>query len=34
MAIYVVMEPPGRSAKVDATAFVRDGFTWLGRCNG
>ena len=30
MAIYVVMEPPGRSAKVDATAFVRDGFTWLG----
>jgi hypothetical protein len=30
MAIYVVMEPPGRSEKVDATAFVRDGFTWLG----
>ena len=30
MAIYVVMEPPGRSEKADATAFVRDGFTWLG----
>ena len=30
MATYVVMEPPGRSEKVDATAFVRDGFTWLG----
>ena len=30
MAIYVVMEPPGRSEKVDATAFVRDGFAWLG----
>ena len=30
MAAYVVMEPPGRSEKVDTTAFVRDGFTWLG----
>lgn len=30
MAIYVVMEPPGRSEKVDATTFVRDGFAWLG----
>ncbi|MFD1984974.1 DUF2628 domain-containing protein [Mesorhizobium newzealandense] len=30
MAIYVVMEPPGRGEKVDATAFVRDGFAWLG----
>lgn len=30
MASYVVMEPPGRSEKVDATAFVRDGFSWLG----
>ncbi|UVK43100.1 DUF2628 domain-containing protein [Mesorhizobium sp. AR07] len=30
MAAYVVMEPPGRSEKIDATAFVRDGFTWLG----
>lgn len=30
MATYVVMEPPGRSEKVDTTAFVRDGFTWLG----
>ena len=30
MPSYVVMEPPGRSEKVDATAFVRDGFTWLG----
>ena len=30
MATYVVMEPPGRSEKADATAFVRDGFTWLG----
>ena len=30
MATYVVMEPPGRSEKVDATAFIRDGFTWLG----
>ncbi|MBE1707700.1 MULTISPECIES: DUF2628 domain-containing protein [Mesorhizobium] len=30
MATYVVMEPPSRSEKVDATAFVRDGFTWLG----
>ncbi|MER9891121.1 DUF2628 domain-containing protein [Mesorhizobium sp. M0119] len=29
MAIYVVMEPPGRSESVDAT-FVRDGFAWLG----
>jgi hypothetical protein len=30
MAAYVVMEPPGRSEKVDTTAFVRDGFTWIG----
>ena len=30
MATYVVMEPPGRSEKVDTTAFIRDGFTWLG----
>ena len=30
MASYVVMEPPGRSEKVDTTTFVRDGFTWLG----
>ncbi|TSE06725.1 DUF2628 domain-containing protein [Mesorhizobium intechi] len=30
MATYVVMEPPGRGEKVDATAFIRDGFTWLG----
>ncbi|MER9753179.1 DUF2628 domain-containing protein [Mesorhizobium sp. M0166] len=29
MAIYVVMEPPGRSESVDTT-FVRDGFAWLG----
>ena len=29
MAIYVVMEPPGRSEKADTT-FVRDGFSWLG----
>ncbi|UVK39421.1 DUF2628 domain-containing protein [Mesorhizobium sp. AR10] len=29
MAIYVVMEPPGRGEKADAT-FVRDGFSWLG----
>lgn len=29
MAIYVVMEPPSRSEKAD-TAFVRDGFSWLG----
>jgi hypothetical protein len=30
MAAYVVMEPPGRSEKVDTTTFVRDGFTWIG----
>lgn len=30
MATYVVMEPPGRSEKVETTAFIRDGFTWLG----
>lgn len=30
MAIYVVMEPPGRTQQADATAFVRDGFAWLG----
>ncbi|MER8555259.1 DUF2628 domain-containing protein [Mesorhizobium sp. M0976] len=29
MAIYVAMEPPGRSERVDTT-FVRDGFAWLG----
>lgn len=30
MSAYVVMEPPGRGEKVDTTAFVRDGFTWIG----
>ncbi|ESY69315.1 DUF2628 domain-containing protein [Mesorhizobium sp. M0051] len=30
MTAYVVMEPPGRSERADTTAFVRDGFTWLG----
>ena len=30
MASYVVMEPPGRSEKVDTTTFVRDGFSWPG----
>ncbi|TIW88521.1 MAG: DUF2628 domain-containing protein, partial [Mesorhizobium sp.] len=30
MTAYVVMEPPGRSEKVDMTTLVRDGFTWLG----
>jgi Protein of unknown function (DUF2628) len=30
MAIYVVMEPPAGSGKTEETAFVRDGFTWLG----
>ena len=30
MPSYVVMEPPGRSEKVDTSVFVRDGFTWLG----
>lgn len=30
MAIYVVMEPPGRGEKADTTTFVRDGFSWLG----
>src|SRR5436190_21986604 len=29
MAIYVVMEPPGRGEKADSTTFVRDGFSWL-----
>ena len=29
MAIYVVMEPPGRTEAADDTAFVRDGFSWL-----
>ncbi|MER8952821.1 DUF2628 domain-containing protein, partial [Mesorhizobium sp. M0833] len=29
MAIYVVMEPPGRGESVDTT-FIRDGFAWLG----
>ncbi|MBZ9807187.1 MULTISPECIES: DUF2628 domain-containing protein [unclassified Mesorhizobium] len=30
MASYVVMEPPGLGEKADATALMRDGFTWLG----
>src|SRR3954452_9274792 len=30
MAIYVVMEPPGHSERVDATTIVHDGFSWLG----
>ncbi|RWX65770.1 DUF2628 domain-containing protein [Mesorhizobium sp. M4B.F.Ca.ET.089.01.1.1] len=30
MAIYVVMEPPGRGERSDGTVFVRDGFAWLG----
>jgi hypothetical protein len=30
MAVYVVMEPPGRTEKAAATTFVRDGFSWLG----
>jgi hypothetical protein len=30
MAIYVVMEPPGRGDNADATTFVRDGFSWPG----
>ena len=29
MAIYVVMEPPGRTEAADAIIFVRDGFSWL-----
>ncbi|ESX82741.1 DUF2628 domain-containing protein [Mesorhizobium sp. LSHC412B00] len=29
MAIYVVMEPPGRTEAADAPIFVRDGFSWL-----
>jgi hypothetical protein len=29
MAVYVVMEPPGRGHDAD-TIFVRDGFAWLG----
>lgn len=29
MAVYVVMEPPGRGHDADAI-FVRDGFAWLG----
>lgn len=29
MAVYVVMEPPGKKT-ADATVFVRDGFAWLG----
>lgn len=28
MAVYVVMEPPGRGHDADATTFVRDGFSW------
>ncbi|OHV86406.1 DUF2628 domain-containing protein [Mesorhizobium sp. ORS 3428] len=30
MASYVVMEPPAGGGNAEATAFVRDGFTWLG----
>ncbi|MEO5758705.1 MAG: DUF2628 domain-containing protein [Mesorhizobium sp.] len=30
MAIYVVMEPPRLGEKADTTAFIRDGFSWLG----
>ncbi|WP_214470147.1 DUF2628 domain-containing protein [Mesorhizobium sp. dw_380] len=30
MATYVVMEPPGRGERADATVLVRDSFTWLG----
>ncbi len=29
MAVYVVMQPPGRGHDSDAAAFVRDGFAWL-----
>ncbi|MHA6686942.1 DUF2628 domain-containing protein [Mesorhizobium sp. A556] len=29
MAIYVVMEPPGRAPDAAATVFVRDGFSWV-----
>ncbi|MER8903576.1 DUF2628 domain-containing protein [Mesorhizobium sp. M0772] len=29
MAIYVVMEPPGRTEAADATVLVRDGFSLL-----
>ncbi|MBZ9676678.1 DUF2628 domain-containing protein [Mesorhizobium sp. ES1-1] len=29
MAAYVVMEPPGRGVKADATTLVRDGFNWV-----
>ena len=29
MAVYVVMEPPGRGRDADASTFVRDGFSWL-----
>ena len=29
MAIYVVMEPQGRTGAADATILVRDGFSWL-----
>ncbi|MGB3416491.1 MAG: DUF2628 domain-containing protein [Mesorhizobium sp.] len=30
MAVYVVMEPPGRGHEADETSFVRDGFSWFG----
>ncbi|MER8485049.1 DUF2628 domain-containing protein [Mesorhizobium sp. M1322] len=30
MAIYVVMEPPGRGENRDTKAFVRDGFSLIG----
>lgn len=29
MAVYVAMEPPGRSTDAEATVFLRDGFAWL-----
>jgi hypothetical protein len=29
MAVYVVMEPPGRAPDTAATVFVRDGFSWV-----
>ena len=29
MAVYVVMEPPGRAPDTAATVFVRDGFAWV-----
>jgi hypothetical protein len=30
MAVYVVMEPPGRGHHAAEASFVRDGFSWLG----